>query len=151
MGEFLLQFDGASRGNPGMGGAGAVILKNGEIFAQTWDYLGNCVTNNFAEYQGLILGLRLAEMKGIKTLTVQGDSKLAINQVQGLWQARNAEMIKQRNKVLEILGSFENVKFEHIPREKNSRADALANRAVDSHSQWYAEHTSTFSDLPRET
>ncbi|AQK51526.1 Uncharacterized protein Mb2253c [Zea mays] len=77
----ILEFDGASKGNPGKAGAGAIIRQvDGSVIAQLREGLG-IATNNAAEYRALILGLTYAAKKGFKYIRAQGDSKLVCNQV----------------------------------------------------------------------
>ncbi|OEL30975.1 hypothetical protein BAE44_0008005 [Dichanthelium oligosanthes] len=79
----ILEFDGASKGNPGKSGAGAIIRRlDGSVIAQLREGLG-IATNNAAEYRALILGLKYAAKKGFKYIRAQGDSKLVCNQVSG--------------------------------------------------------------------
>ncbi|KAG8046632.1 hypothetical protein GUJ93_ZPchr0008g14148 [Zizania palustris] len=79
----ILEFDGASKGNPGKAGAGAVVRRlDGTVIAQLREGLG-IATNNAAEYRALILGLRYAAKKGFKYIRAQGDSKLVCYQVCG--------------------------------------------------------------------
>lgn len=91
--KWKLQFDGGSRGNPGVGGAGAVLYKNNqEEWSKTF-YLGDNVTNNQAEYRGLIGGLKHVSTLDLPNLLVEGDSNLVINQVSGTWSVKNDEIL----------------------------------------------------------
>ena len=126
-----LYTDGASRGNPGEAGAGAVILdeKGGEVQALS-QYLGQC-TNNVAEYQALILGLSQAvKLKG-KTISIFLDSQLIVRQVQGLYKVKNKALQPLFSQVKELLKKFEKFEISHIPRSENKRADQLANQGID--------------------
>ncbi|GAQ91985.1 probable phosphoglycerate mutase [Klebsormidium nitens] len=79
---WTLEFDGASRGNPGEGGAGALLLcPCGGVHERVSEYLGDDVTNNQAEYHGLIEGLKAAQLHGATHLEVRGDSELVIKQM----------------------------------------------------------------------
>jgi len=139
--RFVMQFDGGSRGNPGPGGAGAVIYaqrgganssKYDEIWCGYW-YLGTGVTNNYAEYSALIEGLRQGALLGLTNLTVQGDSELIIRQMQGLYQVRNVKLKPLHNEAKDIMTRFkEPPLLQHIPRSLNGRADYLSNHAMDS-------------------
>ena len=74
-------FDGASRGNPGEAGAGAVLYnEEGHMVWQKFAYLGS-QTNNEAEYGGLLLLLREIQLRGIKKIVIRGDSRLVICQM----------------------------------------------------------------------
>lgn len=86
--EYILKFDGGSRGNPGVGGAGAVLYcREKGIMKEIWSgysYLGDQgITNNEAEYKSLILGLQQAVSMQCKNLLIEGDSQLIIRQMQG--------------------------------------------------------------------
>ncbi|KAF0897710.1 hypothetical protein E2562_000426 [Oryza meyeriana var. granulata] len=127
----ILEFDGASKGNPGKAGAGAVIRRlDGSVIAQLREGLG-IATNNAAEYRALILGLRYAAKKGFKYIRAQGDSKLVCNQVQDVWRARHDNMADLCKKVKEIKGMFHTFQINHVLREFNTDADAQANLAVE--------------------
>ena len=123
--------DGGSRGNPGVSGAGAVIYNaDKQIIGQYGWYTGHN-TNNFAEYTGMIEGLRQAENIGITDLTVFLDSKLAIEQMNGNWKVKHPNIKPLFEKAKAIAERFQQIKFVHVPREKNKVADQLANRAMD--------------------
>ena len=84
--DYLLKFDGCSKGNPGLAGAGAVIYHdNKEIWYDSF-FVGEKFTNNHAEYAGLILGLQQAKDMEIKSLRIEGDSQLVINQMKGIYK-----------------------------------------------------------------
>jgi ribonuclease HI len=130
--KYLLQFDGGSRGNPGPGGAGAVIFdgKGKEIW-NGYFYVGDTATNNQAEYTGLVEGVRQAVKMKVNHLVIQGDSLLVINQITNTWKVKNkilGEFNKEAKKLLKEIDYFE---ASHIPREENSRADELSNVAMD--------------------
>ena len=129
---YKLYFDGASRGNPGLGGCGISIeCKNKEIGVD-YKYLGTC-TNNIAEYSALELGLKKAIDLNIKNVIVFGDSLLVINQVNKLWKCNNVNLKKILNNIHHLKLNFTNIKFVHIKREKNLRADYLANKSIDNY------------------
>ncbi len=123
--------DGAARGNPGEGGAGAVLLnsRETEIFAGG-AYLGQC-TNNVAEYRALLLGLKQASRLGCENIIVHLDSELVVRQIQGIYKVKNAKLKPLFAQAKELLGRFRTCQVRHIRREKNSRADQLANEAID--------------------
>lgn len=128
--EHKLQFDGCSKSNPGIAGAGAVIYKfNKEISAKI-QFVGNSATNNVAEYTGLIIGLKEAINLGIKTLVVEGDSMLVIKQMKGEYMVKSVNLINLYNEAKEIEKMFDFITFKHIYRENNKRADELSNLAI---------------------
>jgi ribonuclease HI len=128
--EYKLQFDGCSKNNPGLAGAGAVIYKNGiEIWADHL-FVGTNNTNNYAEYMGLIFGLEKAIELNIKALHIEGDSLLVINQIIGKYKCNSQNLIELYNKAKILVSGFDEIKFYHIFRNKNVRADELSNNAV---------------------
>lgn len=125
--------DGACRGNPGLGGAGAVIIDaEGNVIWDGNQYLGRC-TNNIAEYQALILGLKGALAKGVKRLEVYLDSELLANQINGSYKVKNENLKILMQEVRGLLSSFESVVVRHVLRCHNAQADRLANRAIDEY------------------
>ncbi|KAG1670513.1 hypothetical protein FOA52_015378 [Chlamydomonas sp. UWO 241] len=137
-GRFRLEFDGGSRGNPGVGGYGAVLMEEGPGGQMVHLLAGTMpidVTNNHAEYLGLIEGMRAAEGAGARALTLVGDSQLVISQVTGKWRCSHAMMESLRDQVVELARSpvfIGGVSALHVLRAHNPRADALANLAQDA-------------------
>ena len=128
--EYRLQFDGCSKNNPGLAGAGAVIYKYSKEIWSGYLFVGTNTTNNCAEYSGLILGLEKAVELNIKTLHVEGDSLLVINQMTGKYKCNSPNLIEPHNKAKELAAKFDSINFVHIFRNKNGRADELSNKAV---------------------
>ena len=83
-------------------------------------------SNNAAEYEALLHGLRIAVSMGIQQLEVRGDSNLAISQINGDFDAKDPKMAAYRNAVLKMSARFEGLEFHHIARENNQAADVLA-------------------------
>ena len=128
-----LYSDGACRGNPGIGGAGAVITdEEGIVLWEGHEYLGHC-TNNVAEYKALILGLRGAIAAGYKNLYVYLDSELLANQINGSYRVKNENLKVLMTEVRGLLTSFDTIEVKHVLRCHNSHADKLANLAIDTH------------------
>jgi ribonuclease HI/probable phosphoglycerate mutase len=123
--------DGASRGNPGEAGAGITLLDDTkqEIAARS-QYLGQC-TNNVAEYQALLLGLNTALELRCRKLAIFLDSQLIVRQIQGRYKVKNATLKPLFKTAQELLKKFDRWQIDHVPREKNKRADELANRGID--------------------
>ena len=125
--------DGACRGNPGPGGAGAVITDEADdIIWEGKVYLGHC-TNNIAEYKALILGLKGALAQGFNQLDVYLDSELLANQINGSYKVKNENLKILMQEVRSLLASFEAVRVKHVLRCHNAQADKLANLAIDEH------------------
>ncbi len=128
----ILYSDGGSRGNPGIAGAGFVIVdEKGVVLANGKKFLG-IATNNVAEYSALILGLEQAQKMEIKILRCRLDSELIVRQLNGQYRVKHPDMKPLFGKVQNLVGVFEKVSFEHIPREQNKFADKLANQAMDN-------------------
>lgn len=123
--------DGAARGNPGPGGAGAVIKDaEGNVLCRLKEALGK-TTNNVAEYKGLLLGLRKARQMGAREVEVRADSELLIRQLNGKYAVRHDGLKPLYNEAKALLQSFGAWHAEHIPREQNAEADEMSNRAID--------------------
>eukprot|EP00611_Tribonema_gayanum_P001813 TRINITY_DN11322_c0_g1_i4.p1 TRINITY_DN11322_c0_g1~~TRINITY_DN11322_c0_g1_i4.p1 ORF type:complete len:455 (+),score=107.60 TRINITY_DN11322_c0_g1_i4:104-1468(+) len=126
-------FDGGSRGNPGIAGAGACLKgKMEELIWEGCEYVGNHGTNNQAEYTGMIIGLRAALQHGCRRLAVVGDSKLIINQMKGTWQCNNANILPLYRRACGLATQFQHISWHHVLREYNKHADMLANQAMDT-------------------
>jgi ribonuclease HI len=130
-GEYLLYIDGASRGNPGPAGAGAILLDaHGRVLGESSEYLGE-TTNNEAEYRALLLGLSLARARGIKRLRLRSDSELLARQLQGRYRVRHPRLKVLFEEAKGLIGSFEAFHVESVLREGNKQADLLANQAIE--------------------
>lgn len=123
--------DGAARGNPGHSGAGAVLVQpSGQIVDRLGKYLG-VQTNNYAEYMGLLLGLRRAHELGVQEVEVYADSELMIRQLGGRYQVKSQSLKPLYDEAVKLLNDFSRVKLVHVPREMNRAADEMSNRAID--------------------
>ncbi len=127
---YTLMFDGGSRGNPGVAGAGFVIYKNGEEIFAGCAPLGTA-TNNFAEYRALELGLQCAIKKDITNLVIKGDSQLVLNQVTNKWRVKSIMLSSLYKNIRQLLEKLDTYQVEHVRRKFNKRADELANMAMD--------------------
>ncbi len=126
-----LHVDGASRGNPGEAGFGIHVTDaaGGEL-ASLFGYLGTA-TNNVAEYQALLHGLRYALTKGARAVEVFSDSELLVRQLEGRYRVKHPGLVPLHREAVSLLARFDKKRVAHVPREQNREADALANRAVD--------------------
>lgn len=135
--KIIIFTDGGSRGNPGKAGAGAVIYdeKGLEIKAIS-KFLGK-QTNNWAEYEAVIIGLETVQKIFGKKLQeteviVKMDSQLVQRQLSGEYQIKEETLFSQYIKVHNlIIKFFKDIKFVYVPRTENKRADELANQAMD--------------------
>ena len=134
MAEVIIYTDGGARGNPGPAAAGAVVVHGGTVVASVKKYLGDGCTNNFAEYQGLILGLTEAKKRGLagKKIEVRMDSELVVRQMMGEYQIKEETLWPSYMKVHNMLvKDFPHTTFRHISRAENAVADRLVNDAID--------------------
>ncbi|KAJ4707560.1 Ribonuclease H protein [Melia azedarach] len=126
----ILEFDGASKGNPGQSGAGAVLrAEDGSVVYRLREGVG-IATNNVAEYRAVILGLKYALKKGYKHVRAQGDSKLVCMQIQGLWKINNQNLAGLCKEAKELKDKFRSFEINHVLRNFNSDADAQANKGI---------------------
>ncbi len=124
--------DGAARGNPGPASIGAVVYEWGvdEPISEVSEAIGRA-TNNVAEYRAVIAGLEAARTCGADRVTVRADSQLLVKQLNGVYRVKAAHLKPLHRRVRELAGSFRRIEFEHVRREQNTVADALANAALD--------------------
>jgi len=123
--------DGASRGNPGEAGCGAVIFdETGKTLRELTRYLGRA-TNNVAEYEGLLMGLEETLRLGVKRLRVESDSELLVRQLNGAYRVKDEKLIRLHQQARALLRQLESYRIIHVRREKNRLADRLANQAID--------------------
>lgn len=129
--KFILYFDGASRNNPGIAGAGICLKKDDSIVYNGGFYLGK-KTNNQAEYLALIIGIYFAKknLQPEDSLKIISDSELIVRQISGIYKIKNAQLRYLYELVMSML---ENIDFtiEHVLREYNQDADKNANYAID--------------------
>jgi len=130
-GVHFADIDGASRGNPGPA-AYAVILRapDGSKIAELSKRIGR-ETNNIAEYYALIAALDYAAANSIHALRVRSDSELLVRQMQGRYKVKSEDLRPLHERARKLARTLRYFAIEHVPREQNSEADALANRALD--------------------
>jgi ribonuclease HI len=128
---FLAYVDGASRGNPGPASY-AVILQapDGTTKFEIGKYLGRA-TNNVAEYYALITALDYATSEKIARLRVRSDSQLLVRQMEGRYKVKSPELRPLHERAQKLARGLAYFAIEHVPREENREADALANVALD--------------------
>jgi ribonuclease HI len=126
-----LHIDGASRGNPGEAGFGIhVTTPEGDELARLYGYLGPA-SNNVAEYQALLHGLRYALARGARRVHVFSDSELVVRQMSGAYRVKHPAMVPLHREARALKERFEEFRLAHVRREQNKEADRLANRALD--------------------
>jgi ribonuclease HI len=128
--DYVLYFDGCSKGSMEEAGAGAVLYENGIEIWSSSVYVGDKVTLNIAEYYGLILGLSETINRKIKNICVKSDNLLVIEQMRGEHKVRSARLQKVFDKTRHLISYFDNIVYEHVHRSNNQRAYELSNDAV---------------------
>ena len=129
--HFVITADGGSRGNPGPAAFGAVVYENEKVVKEIGAAIG-VASNNVAEYQGLIAGLKAVnEIDPAATILVKMDSKLVIEQMSGRWKVKHPNM-KELAKQAFATHDPKLVSYQWIPREENSHADSILNDVLDS-------------------
>ncbi len=131
MKKLIIHTDGGARGNPGPAGIGVLIEDSvGNVLRQDKKFIGH-MTNNQAEYEAVVLALRLAKKLGGEELEVYLDSELVVEQLNQNYKIKNLELGKLFIKIWNLRQDFKNISFTHIPREKNVLADKLVNQAIN--------------------
>jgi ribonuclease HI len=129
--KLVVHVDGGARGNPGPAAAAAVLsTPEGEVVDEAHELLGR-VTNNVAEYRGLLLGLARARALGADEVEVVNDSELVAKQVNGIYKVKHPDMRPLHSEAMAALGAFARWKVRSVPRAQNAEADALVNQALD--------------------
>ncbi len=129
MNKVILNVDGASRGNPGPSAIGVMIKnENREVIARISQTIG-ITTNNQAEYQALIAGLKKAISLGARQVILNSESELMVKQIQGSYRVKNVDIKPLYSEVVELAYSLSSFQIICVPREHNREADELANKA----------------------
>jgi ribonuclease HI len=128
----VAHIDGASRGNPGPASY-AVVMRDpsGKVVLELAKRLGR-ETNNVAEYYALLAALDYASSHNISALRIRSDSELLVRQMQGRYKVKSADLKPLHERASKLARQFEYFVIEHVRRESNRDADALANVALDS-------------------
>ena len=130
-GALVAHIDGGARGNPGPAGYGVHVKDEaGRVVAELYGYLGTA-TNNTAEYAALLALLEYARKEGAATLRILSDSELLVRQIRGEYRVKHPGLLVLHAAARRLMASLPSVVVEHVPRERNVEADALANRAMD--------------------
>jgi ribonuclease HI len=129
--EFIINVDGASRGNPGEASYGFVITdRSGKVVHEESRYIGRA-TNNVAEYTALAKALDFALHKKIRSVEIRSDSQLLVRQILGEYKVKSENLENLFRQCCDLLQRFQWYEIKHVPRELNKRADKLANQALD--------------------
>ena len=126
-----VNIDGGSRGNPGPSAYGVVIRDgSGELVARLKKYIGR-MTNNVAEYYGLIAAMDYAQAHRIRALHIESDSELLVKQMTGQYKVKSEDLRPLFERAKKMSQTFDSFLIHHVYREQNREADALANEALD--------------------
>ena len=130
--RLVVHVDGGARGNPGPAAAAAVLsTPGGDVVDEASELLG-VVTNNVAEYRGLLLGLERARALGATEVEVVNDSELVAHQVNGRYKVKHPDMKPLHAEAMRRLQAFDAWSMRPVPRARNAAADALVNAALDA-------------------
>lgn len=138
MKKVIIFVDGGSRGNPGPSAVGFVFCNEKcQVFKDYSEYLGENITNNEAEYRGVVLALK--KFKAIfgnklaknTEIELRSDSELLINQLNGEYKILDEKIQPLFLEIWNLRIDFKKVKFKLISREKNQEADRLVNQILD--------------------
>jgi phosphoribosylglycinamide formyltransferase-1 len=132
--------DGGSRGNPGPAGAGFTIkIPGGEAILSRGLFLGH-TTNNVAEYTAVREGLAAAKDMQAQSVRLFSDSQLLVRQLNGQYRVKSENLKDLYADCMELLASFSSWQVTHVYREKNTEADAMANKAMDKKANVEIQH-----------
>jgi len=119
--------DGGSRGNPGPAAYGCALYDEfGKLIDIDAKYIGE-KTNNQAEYQGIIAGLKLARKSGVNNILCYLDSELIVKQIKGEYKVKNSNIKPLFKELVDLINEFESFEFTHVYRAENKVADKLVN------------------------
>lgn len=126
--------DGGARGNPGPGAVAAIVRKQGSILTKSSKFIGENITNNVAEYEGLILALELASNVTKNELTCFLDSELVVKQLLGEYKVKNERILPLFLKVQKLQENFKKIKYVHVPRTDKFQkiVDEILNDELDN-------------------
>ncbi|MCR4319334.1 MAG: ribonuclease HI family protein [Candidatus Brocadiaceae bacterium] len=130
--DLIIHTDGASRGNPGKAGIGVAIFgKDYHLLEEICKFIGES-TNNVAEYQAMILAAQKAVAYNARRVTFKTDSELLVRQINGAYRVKSQNILPLYHELTVLLGKIPEWKIQHVCREENVCADALANQGIDS-------------------
>jgi ribonuclease HI len=126
-----VNIDGASRGNPGLSAIGIMVKNKGTILMEHAEFLG-IRTNNQAEYEALKRALEICNQLD-KEITILSDSELLVNQRNSKYRLRNQQLKIISREISNLEKNFDKIEYKHISRERNNKADRLANKALNEY------------------
>lgn len=128
--DWNIYIDGASKGNPGEAGVGAIIYEKNKPVKTISEFIG-ITTNNIAEYMALIYSLQEAIIANIKNITINTDSELLYKQIKGEYKVKDNTLKLLYNLAKHLWNNFKQIDIINIPREENEEADKLAGEAIE--------------------
>ncbi len=123
--------DGASRSNPGEASVGITIMEQ-DIEIDIISRKIGIATNNVAEYQALIDGLKYCNDNNVQNVSFYLDSKLVVEQISGNFKVKSEHLKVMYGEAKVLISKIDNFTINHIYRVNNKRADELANQALDN-------------------
>ena len=130
--KYIVNTDGAARGNPGPSALGVVIQdETGRVLYEASRCLG-IHTNNEAEYMALIAALEYLKEMRVPEADFRLDSELVVRQLEGRYRVKEPRLQSLYSRVIMLLNAVPRHTFTHVPRKQNARADELANEALDA-------------------
>lgn len=133
--SLILRVDGGSRGNPGPAGYGVAVEDESGLPLTSLRAAVGRQTNNYAEYCGLLAGLRYAREQGARRVRVFADSELLVRQMQGRYKVKSPNLLPLYTEARQLASAFPDFAIAHVRREQNREADRLANLAMDEAAQ----------------
>lgn len=128
--KYVVNIDGASRGNPGHAAFGLVVQQGDDILLEKADYLG-ITTNNVAEYSAFVAALTEIIRLGLSDVLILSDSELVVKQMRGEYKVKSEHLLPLYLNARRLFSDIEGARIAHVPREKNRHADKLANKVLD--------------------
>jgi ribonuclease HI len=128
--KLIINTDGLSKGNPGAAAIGAILKDSRGKILTTISQAVGVATNNEAEYRAIIAALEKSLTLGAKQIELRSDSELIVNQLNGKYKIKSTALRPLYLKVAQLLGQFDSVSINYVPREMNNEADRLANDAL---------------------
>jgi len=133
--EVVLHTAGVSRGNPGPAGAAAILLRPPDhAYQKIYCHL-QYRTNNAAEYQALLMGLKRSLQHGFRRVIVRSSSELMVNQLKGSYTVKSLALQPLHAEAVALLAHFDHWQADHVPRRENREPYRLAKKAIDEHEQ----------------
>ncbi len=148
--RLIVYIDGGAHGNPGPAGAGVVLRAgdDGAVLHEGGIFIGRA-TNNVAEYRGLLAGLSAARRLNASEVEIVSDSQLLVRQMTGEYRVKNAALRSLFERARRLVADFDKYSFRHVRREENTRADELANQAINLRENVGDERRQAAADKPQ--